>query len=167
MAKRRKEITWQKMRELLLSITNDKGIVIEDARDFAKELKIPNYSKLSYMLKCKDKIFNGRSEPHINEKSKEFCKKYNEFDFQNTRSLKGYKKKKELKPIQAEIQFEKPHPINNILGISAEHTIQNVKMNQLYDLNMRMEKVEKLIAIRFQKVERFIRDWNEDNNTVN
>ena len=151
----------------MLSITNDKGIVIEDARDFAKELKIPNYSKLSYMLKCKDKIFNGRSEPHINEKSKEFCKKYNEFDFQNARSLKGYKKKKELKPIQTEIQFEKPHPINNILGISAEHTISNINQSQLYDLNMRMEKLEKLIAIRFQKVERFIRDWNGDNNNVN
>ena len=167
MAKRRKEITWQKMKELLLAITNDKGIVIEDARDFAKQLKIANYSKLSYMLKCKDKIFNGRSEPHINEKSKEFCKKYNEFDFQNARSLKGYKKKKELKPIQAEIQFEKPHPINNILGISAEHTISNINQSQLYDLNMRMEKLEKLIAIRFQKVERFIRDWNGDNNNVN
>ena len=167
MAKRRKEITWQKMKELLLAITNDKGIVIEDARDFAKQLKIANYSKLSYMLKCKDKIFNGRSEPHINEKSKEFCKKYNEFDFQNARSLKGYKKKKELKPIQTEIQFEKPHPINNILGISAEHTISNINQSQLYDLNMRVEKLEKLIAIRFQKVERFIRDWNGDNNNVN
>lgn len=167
MGRARKKITWQKIRELLIAITNDKGIVIKEARPIAEELNISYASMLSYIVKIGDKVFNGRSEPHINEKSKEFYKKYNEFDFQNARSLRGYKKKKELKPIQAEIQFEKPHPINNILGISAEHTIQNVNMNQLYDLNMRIEKLEKLIGIRFQKVERFIRDWNGDNNNVN
>lgn len=136
MGRARKEITWQKMKELLLAITNDKGIVIEEARDFAKELKIPNYSKLSYMLKCKDKIFNGRSEPHINEKSKEFCKKYNEFDFQNAKSSRGYKKK--LKQVQAELQFDKPKPNNNKTNV-------NEDAGYKYSVNLWVESQQFLI----------------------
>lgn len=181
MGRARKKITWQKIRELLIAITNDKGIVIKEARPIAEELNISYASMLSYIVKIGDKVFNGRSEPHINEKSKEFYKKYNEFDFQNARSLRGYKKKKDLKPIQAEIQFEKPHPINNILGISAEHTIQNVNMNQIYELNKKMEKLNDEMTIlrteitmlrndflnKTKSVHRFIRDWNGDNNNVN
>ena len=160
MAKRRKEITWQKMKELLLAITNEKGIVIEDARDFAKQLKIANYSKLSYMLKCKDKIFNGRSEPHINEKSKEFCKKYNEFDFQNARSLKGYKKKKELKPIQAEIQFEKPHPINEDAGYKYSVKLWIESQQFLIDeLHLKKDYIIKNIDI-------FVKSLNNTNESI-
>jgi hypothetical protein len=86
--------------------------------------------------------------------------KYISYDYKD-------KTKKQPEVIQQKITFEKPHPINNILGISAEHTISTINQSQLYDLNIRMEKLEKLIAIRFQKVERFIREWNGDNNTVN
>lgn len=162
--KKRKQVSWQQIRDLLLAITNDNGVVVEQARPYAEKLEIPYASRLYSILKIRDKIFNGKSSPHINEKSKEFFKLYCETDWYKKSSKKV---KKELKPIQAEIQFEKPHPINNILGISAEHTIQNVNMNQLYDLNKRIEKIEKLIANKFQRVERFIRDWNSDYNTIN
>lgn len=155
---KRKQASWQQIRDLLLAITNDNGVVVEQARPYAEKLEIPYASRLFYILKIRDKIFNGKSAAHINQKSKEFFKLYCETDWYKKSSKKV---KKELKPIQAEIQFEKPHPINNILGISAEHTIQNVN-----DLNKRIEKIEKLIATKFKKVERFICDWNSDYNTT-
>ena len=97
------------------------------------------YQDLADVFKQGDKIFcpHNSSRPTLLKYLELAYNKYISYDY------KG-KTKKQPEVIQQKITFEKPH-----------------------DLNIRMEKLEKLIAIRFQKVERFIRDWNEDNNSVN
>jgi hypothetical protein len=127
-----------------------------------RKYKLWRYQDLADVFKQGDKIFcpHNSSRPTLLKYLELAYNKYISYDY------KG-KRKKQPEVIQQKITFEKPHPINNILGISAEHTISNINQTQIYDLNIRMEKLEKLIAIRFQKVERFIRDWNEDNNSVN
>ena len=127
-----------------------------------KKHNLWRYKDLSSVFKIGDKMLcpHNSSRPTLLKYLELAYNKYISYPYKD-------KTKKQPEVIQQKITFEKPHPINNILGISAEHTISNINLSQLYDLNMRMEKVEKLIAIRFQKVERFIRDWNADNNNVN
>ena len=148
------DVKWQHIRMLLRAITNENGIVIKDGRDIAHAMELPNYSKLSYIIKVKDKIFNGNSDPHINEISKKFHQKYMTFDFQKARSKKNFVdklcdeiNKKHSQMIQQKIEFKEPHPINNILGLSAEHTIETINQSQLFYINKRLNQIEKEIEI--------------------
>jgi hypothetical protein len=178
---KKSEVKWQHIRMLLRAITNENGIVVKDGRDIAQAMELPNYSKLSYIIKVKDKIFNGNSDPHINEISKKIYQKYITFDFQKARSKRKFVdklcdeiRKKDHEMIQQKIEFKEPHPINNILGISAENTIQNVNQSQLYDLNIRVKKLEKnysdlekLMSRKIQAVERFFREWGINQTVIN
>ncbi len=148
---------------LLRAITNENGIVVKDGRDIAQAMELPNYSKLSYIIKVKDKIFNGNSDPHINEISKKFYQKYITFDFQKARSKRKFVdkpcdeiRKKDHEMIQQKIEFKEPHPINNI------------------DLNIRVKKLEKnysdlekLMSRKIQAVERFFREWGINQTVIN
>lgn len=185
---KKSEVKWQHIRMLLRAITNENGIVVKDGRDIAQAMELPNYSKLSYIIKVKDKIFNGNSDPHINEISKKFYQKYITFDFQKARSKRKFVdklcdeiRKKDHEMIQQKIEFKEPHPINNILGISAENTIQNVNQSQLYDLNIRVKdlnirvkklendisELHKLMSRKIQAVERFFKEWGINPTVIN
>lgn len=162
--RRSEQPTWQLMRDFLLAITNENGIVVKVARPYAEKLKIPYASRLSYIIKKGDKIFNGQSEPHINEKSKEFLKKYNETDLNKKRAKKDKKEPQVIqqKTVQQELPFHQE-------TVKQELTFQSdVKLDlKMIKEAVRQVLIEEGISKKIQLVNRFIREWNGDNNTVN
>jgi hypothetical protein len=122
---RKTDVKWTQFRSLLLSITDENGVIKKPAREIAEQLKIPQYSRLTYILKINDKVFNGRSQPHINKVSKEIYEKYINTDFLIVRSNS---KKSEISVIeekqvsQQKIEFDSTdydikHELTNIMKL--------------------------------------------------
>lgn len=75
------DMTWQMMRELLLEVTDDNGIVDKAVVAIAKKHKFWRWSKIALIFKRGDVIFNGKSYVHINKVSQDIFNKYINFEY--------------------------------------------------------------------------------------
>lgn len=83
----KEDMTWQMMRDLLLEVTDDNGIVDKAIVAIAKKHKFWRWSKIALIFKRGDVIFNGKSNVHINKVSKDIFNKYINFEYP---THKGY-----------------------------------------------------------------------------
>ena len=115
------------------------------------------YQELASVFKVGDKMFcpHNSSRPTLLKYLELAYNKYISYDYKDkTKKVEKQQIKESTKQVQQELPFESDVKIQYIDLKTAKEALRQVL-------------VEAGITKQFQLVNRFIRDWNADNNTVN
>lgn len=151
----------------ILDITNPySGVRMRvNIQNIGRKYNLHRYRELSNVYKDGDKIFcpHNSSRPTLLKYLEIAYNQYISFDHKSkTKKVEKQKIQDLIKPVQQQLTFDSDVKIQYIDLKTAKEALRQVLPEVL-----RQVLADAGITKQFQLVNRFIRDWNEDNKTVN